>query len=328
MTGQQATSATIRLVITPTDSLSPAPDGQARRSFSASGLQGLAASLRRSGLRSPILVAPDPSLPGRFRIVAGERRWRAAQLAGLAEVPCIVDENLANVNRRLLAQAEENLLREDLNAVEEAEVLVQLIKAFGVDAREAGALIGRSYQQARRLIQLHEAPEPIRDAIVQGHLDARAALELVRIHNRLAQRRGPDEARRATTELDELIDRVVNEHWSIRRLEQYARELEAGRRPRKRERRLVTDQASPDGEYVDAGAPTPKALPSDGPPYRRDGAGLLLDVDRIARGEVSPEEREQLIGILEQLLMQVRRVGALQRRPVLHVENARKNAKP
>lgn len=108
--------------------------------------------------------------------------------------------------------------REDLNVVEEAAVLVQLMKAFRVGAEDAGVLIGRSYQQTRRLVQIHEAPQSIRDAVMQGHIDARAALELVRIYNRLAQGVGASAKQRVGTELDELIDRVVNERWSVRRL--------------------------------------------------------------------------------------------------------------
>ncbi len=316
------------LVMVPIGRLLPAPEGQAREQFDAAPLRALAGSLKRSGFRTPVLVTPDPAMPGHFRLVAGERRWRAAQLAGLAEIPCIVDEGLTDPKQRLLAQAEENLLREDLNAVEEAAVLVQLMRAFGVGAEEAGALIGRSYQQARRLIQLLEAPQPIRDAIVQGHIDARAALELVRIHNRLAQRGGPEAKQRAVAAIDELIDRVVNERWSIRRLEKYARELEGGRVQRRRHRGSAPQVA---GEHAPSGraAVATRALQAGGPPYRLDGAQLTLDVDRVARRDVSPEEREELIKVLEQVLTLVRRPVATDvRRRVLHVENAPDDAKP
>jgi hypothetical protein len=203
------------------------------------------------------------------------------------------------------------------------------MKAFGVGAEEAGVLIGRSYQQARRLIQLHGAPLPIRDAVVQGHVDARAALELVRIYNRLVQRGGPDAKHRALTDLDELIDRVVNERWSIRRLEKYARELEGGRAPRRRERRSPAPQPREGGAPSGRAAVATRALPVDGPPYRLDGYELVLDVDRIARREVSADEREELIKVLERLLTLVRRaVGTNVRRRVLHVENARGDADP
>jgi ParB family transcriptional regulator, chromosome partitioning protein len=193
----------------------------------------LADSLKRSGVREPVIVTQDPSQPGRYRIVAGERRWRAAQLAELQEIPCIIDERLAETKHRLLAQAEENLHRENLNAIEEAAVLVQLMEAFGVDAEAAGALIGRSYQQARRLVQIHNAPEPIKDAVIRGLIDGRAGLELVRNHNKLARTPGPNGSKRALAEAEELIDRVVKERWTIRRLENHARRLlggEAGER--------------------------------------------------------------------------------------------------
>ncbi len=280
-------------------------------------------------MREPIVVVPDASTPGRYRIVAGERRWRAAHLAGLDEIPCIVDVGLTDPKQRLLAQAEENLLRENLNAVEEAAVLVQLMEAFSVGAKEAGELIGCSYQQARRLIQLHEAPHPIRDAVVQGHVDARAALELVRIYNRLAQRGGPEAKQRALADVDELIDRVVNERWSIRRLEMYARDLEGGRAPRRPKPRSPAPQRREDDAQGWRAAVAARALTADGPPYRLDGDELVLNVERIARRDVSPEEREELIKVLEQILTMVRRaVRSDVRRPVLHVENARRDADP
>lgn len=315
------------LVMVPIDRLSPAREGQARKRFDAATLQTLAASLRRSGVRTPVLVTRDAAAPGHYRLVAGERRWRAARLAGLAELPCIVDDRLSDRSQRLLAQAEENLHREDLNVVEEAAVLVQLMEAFRVGAEDAGALIGRSYQQTRRLVQIHEAPQSIRDAVMQGHIDARAALELVRIYNRLAQGTGASAKQHAGVELDELIDRVVNERWSVRRLERYARELEGGRVQQKRGRRSPAPESG--AEAPPSGHATRPAVPAGGPPYRLSDAELVLDVDRIARRDVSPEEREELIKVLEQLLTMVRRAVATNvRRPVLHVENARGNAEP
>jgi ParB/RepB/Spo0J family partition protein len=294
-------------VTLPIGSLSPVSGGQARQNFDPATLQSLAASFRRSGVRMPILVAPDASAPGHYCIVAGERRWRAARLAGLTEIPCLLDEGLADPKQRLLAQAEENLHRQDLNVVEEAAVLVQLMEAFGVDAGGAGSLIGRSYQQARRLIQIHNAPQPIRDAIVQGHVDARAAVELVRIYNKLAHEAGSKEKQRALADLDELIDRVVNERWTIRRLERYARDLVDARTRPKTGQRAGSDRSRA-AEPVPAravAAPTPTATAAA--PFRRVDDGVFIDTSRIARRAVSPEEREELIQILEELLMAVRR---------------------
>jgi ParB family chromosome partitioning protein len=296
----------MRILQVPAERLSPQVDGQARRRFEPGRLLALAASLRRSGIREPLIVTPDAE-QGRFRIVAGERRWRAAMLAGLTEIPCLVDETLADPKQRLLAQAEENLHREDLNVVEEAAVLVQLMDAFGIDAQGAGALIGRSYQQARRLIQIHNAPQPIRDAIVQGHVDARAALELVRIYNKLAHEAGSGGKQRAVAELDELIDRVVNERWTIRRLERYARNLvDAGAQP-KTAQRAGSDRARPAKPLAERAASGPTSATTSTAPFRRLDDGVFIDTSRIARRQVSPEEREELIKILEELLMAVRR---------------------
>ncbi len=144
------------------DLIAPAAEGQARQDFNEERLQALAESLRRSGVREPIIVTPHGTEQGRFQIVAGERRWRAAQLAGLKEIPCIVDPGLVEWKDKLLAQAEENLHRENLNAVEEAAVLAQLMEARGIDAKEAGELLGKSQRQAQRLLQLHAAAAPIK----------------------------------------------------------------------------------------------------------------------------------------------------------------------
>ena len=298
--------------------ISPAPGGQIRQSFSTAALQSLAESLKRSGVREPVIVAPDPEQPGRYLIVAGERRWRAAQLAGLTEIPCLVDESLADPKQRLLAQAEENLHRQDLNAVEEAAVLVQLMEAFGLDAEDAGRLIGRSYLQARRLLQIHEAPQPVRDAVVSGLIDTRAALELVRIHNRLARRPGPNARKRAVAEVDELIDRVVSERWTIRRLEAHAKRVAQGE-ARDRAPAAGGSAASPKAVLEQSAAPRdePPAIPvpllardqtsAGGTPWRVLPGGLLqFDTGRIVRGEFSPHEYAALIVMFEELLMKTR----------------------
>ena len=90
-----------QLLTLPLDHVSPAAEGQVRQHFDAARLQALADSLRRSGVREPVIVRPHESTPGHYVIVAGERRWRAAQLAGLREIPCLVDEWLGERRDRL-----------------------------------------------------------------------------------------------------------------------------------------------------------------------------------------------------------------------------------
>ncbi|WP_242370718.1 ParB/RepB/Spo0J family partition protein [Anaeromyxobacter sp. SG26] len=306
------------------DLISPAPDGQARQQFDEERLGALADSLRRSGVREPIIVTPHGAEPGHFQIVAGERRWRAAQLAGLEEIPCIIDPKLVDRPTKLLAQAEENLHRENLNAVEEADVLAQLMGARDLDVREAGELIGRSYAQARRLYRIHMAVEPIKKALIRGELDARGAIEVDRVFNALEKAVGNGEALKR---VEKLLERIVLEKWPIRRIEQHAKKVAGG------EDEESSASSGLSGEAVTA-APaavgnrsadtTPdeaakvvaqevvaeiEVLPDTPPPlFTREHGRVVIEEARIQRGLVTPDEREQLIAVLEELLMRVRRV--------------------
>jgi ParB family transcriptional regulator, chromosome partitioning protein len=299
------------------DLVSPAPEGQARQDFNDERLQALADSLKRSGIREPIIVTPHGAEPGRYQIVAGERRWRAAKLAGLAEVPCLVDPHLVHRKDKLLAQAEENLHRENLNAVEEAMVLAQLMESRGVDVLEAGELMGKSAMQARRLYRIHLAVDPIKSAVARGQLDARAAVEVIRIYNKVAREDASEGKLAALKTIEVLIDRIVTEGWSIRRIEQYALEIDArgesvsedaGEKAEgaaaKRARKV---RAPPAPGTPAAAAPVPTAGPEPIPLVEHGDGRIVLDAARIARGDISPEEREHLIAVLEELLMQVRR---------------------
>ena len=302
------------------DLISPAAGGQARQQFDEERLQTLAESLRRSGVREPIIVTPHGAEPGRFQIVAGERRWRAARLAGLQEIPCIIDPNLVDRRTKLLAQAEENLHRENLNAVEEARVLAELMEAREIDVREAGALIGRSYAQARRLYRVHMAVEPIKQALIRGELDARGAIEVDRIFNAVAETAGKEEALKR---VEKLLERIVREKWPIRRIEQHAKKVAGG-----------ADEEGTDGATAPSDAPPAKPMQPRRPPEHeageiegerskeapgsiaiapppllvRENGRVVIQEARIQRGSVTPEEREQLIAVLEELLMRVRRV--------------------
>lgn len=313
--GQQLRTIRVELI-------SPASEGQVRQRFDEDRLRTLAESLKRSGVREPIIVTPHGARPGQFQIVAGERRWRAAKLAGLSEIPCIVDPSLEDRRAKLLAQAEENLHREDLNPVEEAAVLAQLMETRGIDVREAGELMGRSYIQARRLHRLHRAVEPIKTAVVSGDLDARAAVEVTRIYNTLAQKDMSVELRDTTSRVAKLIERIVRERWSARRLEQYATKLGAGANeedaetpdpPAKapepaaaRPKPALKADALPAGARAPV-APTPVEERPAPVVARADGRVIIAE-HRIQRGGLTPEEREEVIAVLEDLLMRARRV--------------------
>jgi len=295
------------LVRIPVDRLSPAPEGQARQDFDEERLKALADSLKRSGVREPIIVTPHGAEPGRFQIVAGERRWRAAQLAGLVEIPCIVDPGLVERKDKLLAQAEENLHRENLNAVEEAAVLVQLMEERHIDAKEAGELLGKGQRQVRRLLQLHGAAAPIKRAVARGQLDARAAVEMVRIHKCYLREDETPSGAQALKRIERLIERYAREQWTVRRLEKFeARTDPEGPAERESEPRGVGVSgvsAPPTGATTRA-----SAAPEPRPAVARADGRVTIDLDRIERGQVSPEERAALIAFLEELLFKVRRV--------------------
>mmetsp|Transcript_6360 Transcript_6360/g.10867 ORF Transcript_6360/g.10867 Transcript_6360/m.10867 type:complete len:163 (-) Transcript_6360:7-495(-) len=126
--GGQSTSPSRGERLIPVEQISPNPD-QPRRRFSQSALEELAASIKEKGIIQPLILRPDPSKGSQFQIVAGERRWRAAQIAQLHEVPAIIRE--FDDTEVLEVAIIENIQRADLNAVEEAQGYRQLMEKFG-----------------------------------------------------------------------------------------------------------------------------------------------------------------------------------------------------
>ena len=150
---------------------------QPRRSMKEDKLAELADSIRAQGVIQPIVVREIAD--GRFEIIAGERRWRAAQLAELREVPVVVREV---DDRAVIAMALiENIQREDLNPLEEATSLQRLIDEFELTHQQAAEAVGRSRAAVSNLLRLLELPEPIRKLLEAGRLEmghARALLTL------------------------------------------------------------------------------------------------------------------------------------------------------
>jgi ParB family chromosome partitioning protein len=295
------------------DRIAPARDGQARQDFNEERLAALAESLKRSGVREPIIVTPHGAEPGCFQIVAGERRWRAAQLAGLTEIPCIVDPGLVEQKDKLLAQAEENLHRENLNPVEEAAVLAQLMEARGLDAKGAGELLGMNARQARRLLQLHGTAAPIKRAVVRGVLDARIALEMVRIYNRLRREDESAAGTKALQKIERLIERYVSEAWTMRKLERFAAKLDPKTDTIQDEDGDPDDTKDKVAAVVTGRKHTPvlakgSTTKSEAALTEMKNGRLVIDVKRVEEHRLSPQERAALIDLLEDLLFKVRRV--------------------
>lgn len=149
----------------PVDSIEPNPS-QPRTRFDPDALAALAASIEASGVVQPILVRPLRA--GAFELVAGERRWRAARQAGLERLPAIVRDSPEP--ERLQAALIENMVREDLNPVEEARACATLVEDLGVTKEELGKRIGRSRPRVSNLIRLLDLPDEALELLESGEL--------------------------------------------------------------------------------------------------------------------------------------------------------------
>ena len=150
---------------------------QPRTRMDEGALAELADSIRAQGIMQPILVRPIDALKGQYEIIAGERRFRAAQLAGLTEVPVLV-KNVADEHAAAMALIE-NIQREDLNPLEEAQGVKRLIEEFGLTHEQAATAIGRSRSATSNLLRLLNLATPVQTMLLAGDIDmghARALL--------------------------------------------------------------------------------------------------------------------------------------------------------
>jgi ParB family chromosome partitioning protein len=150
---------------------------QPRTKMDAASLDELAASIKAQGLMQPVLVRPAGA--DRYELIAGERRWRAARIAGLAEVPVVVRD--VPDQAALAMSLIENIQREDLNPLEEAQGVQRLVSEFRLTHQEAADAIGRSRAATTNLLRLLNLPQPVQQLVFDGQLDmghARALLAL------------------------------------------------------------------------------------------------------------------------------------------------------
>lgn len=194
----------------PIELLKPNPD-QPRKTFPQAELDELAASIRDKGVLQPILVRPDPSGEG-FQIVAGERRWRAAQLARLTEAPIVVRE-MDDVEV-LEVGVIENVQRQDLNPLDEAQAYAVLISKFGRTQDAVAAVVGKSRSHVANSLRLLALPDAVLSLLLDGALTAGHARALIT---------APDPAG--------LADKIVREGLNVRQAEALARQAQAGPRP-------------------------------------------------------------------------------------------------
>jgi ParB family chromosome partitioning protein len=209
-----------RLLEIPVDQLHPNRE-QPRQAFGEDGLEELAASIRSSGILQPLVVRPDGE---RYEILVGERRWRAAQRAGLAHVPAVVRE--ASDAEALQYALVENLLREDLNPLEEAQAYQRLMAEFGWTQEELGRRLARDRSTVANMLRLRRLPELIQEDLRAGRLSMGHARALLGLHTAADQLRA-----RA---------RILSGQWSVRTTEARIRQVRrSGSPPRRRAAELM-----------------------------------------------------------------------------------------
>ncbi len=186
---------------------------QPRKNFDQSELATLAASIEKSGVLQPLLVRSVAGDDGKFEIIAGERRWRAAQKAKLHQVPVIVQD--INDVSALEIGIIENVQRSDLNPIEEAEGYQRLIDDFAYTQAELAETIGKSRSHIANLLRLTGAPDAVRKALVEGAISMGHARALLGVSNAAA-----------------LVKKIVAEGLSVRAVEALANSDKEDSRPR------------------------------------------------------------------------------------------------
>lgn len=188
----------------PVGAISPNP-GQPRTRFSEAALEALAESIKASGVVQPLIVRPSGK--GKYEIIAGERRWRAAGMAGVERVPVVIrDSDEAD---RLEVALIENMVRENLNPVEEAKACAALVEDLGLSKEELGKRVGRSRPQISNLIRLLDLPDEVLETLESGELSEGHGRAILQV---------PDHGDRR-----KLARQVLKEGWSVRQTEAGAR---------------------------------------------------------------------------------------------------------
>jgi ParB family transcriptional regulator, chromosome partitioning protein len=222
----------------PVELIVPNP-GQPRRHFDQDALNALAGSLSERGVLQPVLVRPMAD--GRYELVAGERRWRAAQVAGLEEIPALVRarDDAAALELALI----ENMAREDLNPIEEARACEALVEELGLTREQVAKRVGRSRVALSNLLRLLDLPDETIELLEQGRLSEGHGRALLLAEDHTARLR---------------LAREAAEHgWSVRTTEARAREANAKGGKRKAadaggSRRLHPDQEAAMSQIAEA----------------------------------------------------------------------------
>ncbi|MSO41355.1 MAG: ParB/RepB/Spo0J family partition protein [Solirubrobacterales bacterium] len=246
----------------PVSSIEPNPD-QPRTKFEPDALDALAGSIASAGLLQPLIVRPLDG--GGYQLVAGERRWRAAQKAGLERVPAVI--RVSPEDERLQAALIENMVREDLNPVEEARACAALVDDLGISKEELAKRVGRSRASISNLIRLLGLPD--------GALELLESGELSEGHGRAILMAADQDQRRR------LAVRAAADGWSVRETERRARD----QAPKKRGSRKPKISAEEREAIADAEDSLGEAIGAD-VRVRASGEGLRAELDFADLDEV------------------------------------------
>ena len=188
---------------------------QARKTFDESELASLSQSIATFGVLQPILVAENPDFVGTYKIIAGERRWRASRLAGLTEIPAVIfsGDELAAAQASLV----ENIQRSDLSPLEEAKGFKALIDRYGMTQEALADKVGKSRSALANSMRLLELPEAVQQMVADGSLSAGHARTLLGLKN-------PDD-------MVLLAGRVAAEDLSVREVEKAVKALNSKKEP-------------------------------------------------------------------------------------------------
>jgi ParB family chromosome partitioning protein len=224
---------------------------QPRQHFSETEIAELEESIRTSGVLQPILVRPSPKQAGEFEIIAGERRWRAAQRAGIAAIPALVRE--LSDDRAYEIAIIENVQREDLNAMEEARAYEILMSRMGYTQEQASKAVGKSRSHLANTLRLLQLPGAVQEHVLHGRLSAGHARAIL-----------------ACDDQEAVAEQVVARQLSVRDTEALVRAKAAGPKKASGPRRPAKDADT-------------AALESD----LEDALGMNVDIaDRGGTGEV------------------------------------------
>jgi ParB family chromosome partitioning protein len=225
--------------------------GQPRQHFSDAEIAELEESIRTSGVLQPILVRPSPHTPGEYEIIAGERRWRAAQRAELTVIPALVRE--LSDDRAYEIAIIENVQREDLNAMEEARAYDTLMSRMGYTQEQAAKAVGKSRSHLANTLRLLQLPAPVQEHVLLGRLSAGHARAIL-----------------ASDDQEAVAEQVLARQLSVRDTEALVRAKAAGPKKTSGPRRTAKDADT-------------SALESD----LEDALGMGVDItDRGGAGEV------------------------------------------